>query len=378
MPDISTVLGLATGNPYALGGAILGGLFGGQSSTQTQTANKEPWGPAQDLLKSQIYNTGQLQNYYQQNPFSPMQQAAYKNAFAQNDSMRAAAPGVLQRLSSNQYFDRGQPLKMPQAFDFAPKANDSLGLSGNSQALSPLLDSLFSNPYTNGSIKPMAPTVAAIGPNTVMPEGGRGGDYASTSTPDYATAYSLAKMTGNPTLMGYVTDGILNSSNSAAREADAIPSITMGLAQGYDGPNSNRGANTSQAQQAVSNFVGLSPEQALAAVSAQAQTDSGDFGLAYGEGAAAPAGGRNVGGGVGGGGLGGAGVGGDPALNAKGGFITAKKLRGPNPPGPDDGYSGLDIGEYVIKKSAVNKYGQGLLGAINQGKLPAKALRGLL
>ena len=59
-------------DPYSIGGAILGGLFGGQSSTQTQSANREPWGPAQDLLKSQIYNTGQLQNYYQQNPFSPM------------------------------------------------------------------------------------------------------------------------------------------------------------------------------------------------------------------------------------------------------------------------------------------------------------------
>jgi hypothetical protein len=44
----------------------------------------------------------------------------------------------------------------------------------------------------------------------------------------------------------------------------------------------------------------MTPEQALAGVSTQAQTDSGDFGLGYGEGAAAPAGGggESAGGGV--------------------------------------------------------------------------------
>ena len=326
-------------DPYSIGGAILGGLFGGQSSTQTQTANREPWAPAQDLLKSQITNTGQLQNYYQQNPFSPMQQAAYRNAFAQNDSMRAAAPGVLQRLSSNQYFDRSQPLKMPQAFDFAPKANNSLGLDGNSQALSPLLDSLFSNPYTNGAIKPLMPTVAAIGPNTVAMDGsgGQGGDYASASTPDWGAAYSLAQMTGSPALMGYAVDGMLGSSNGAAKAADAAPSTTMGLAQGYDGPGSNRGGS------------GGGDVDGGAGNSAGTGNNNGGRDAATGGG-----------------------------FMAKGGKVTPNDVKGPDPAGPDDGFTALQVGEYVIKKSAVNQYGQGLLDAINQGKLPAKALRGLL
>jgi len=88
--------------------------------------------------------------------------------------------------------------------------------------------------------------------------------------------------------------------------------------------------------------------------------------------------GDNMGGGVGGGGLGGAGEGGDPALNYKGGLITNQKIKGPNPPGPDDGYSGLDIGEYVIKKSAVKKYGSNIFEQINAGKIPAKRLKSLL
>jgi hypothetical protein len=53
-------------------------------------------------------------------------------------------------------------------------------------------------------------------------------------------------------------------------------------------------------------------------------------------------------------------------------------LLGPNPPGPDDGAGYLDRGEYVIKKSAVKKYGRGLLDMINEGKVPAKKIRSLL
>jgi hypothetical protein len=61
---------------------------------------------------------------------------------------------------------------------------------------------------------------------------------------------------------------------------------------------------------------------------------------------------------------------------AQGGMVNS--LLGPNPAGPDDGMATLDRGEYVIKKSAVNKYGRGLLDMINEGKMPAKKIRSLL
>ena len=54
------------------------------------------------------------------------------------------------------------------------------------------------------------------------------------------------------------------------------------------------------------------------------------------------------------------------------------RVGGPNPPGPDDGAGMLQLGEYVIKKSAVKKYGQGLLDMINDGKIPAKKMKSLL
>ena len=54
------------------------------------------------------------------------------------------------------------------------------------------------------------------------------------------------------------------------------------------------------------------------------------------------------------------------------------RVGGPNPPGPDDGTGMLQLGEYVIKKSAVKKYGQGLLDMINDGKISAKKMKSLL
>jgi hypothetical protein len=87
--------------------------------------------------------------------------------------------------------------------------------------------------------------------------------------------------------------------------------------------------------------------------------------------------GGGEGGGDGGGG-GGAAGGGSGAGMAKGGYVHGGLMFGPNPPGPDDGAVNLDMGEYVIKKDAVNKYGRGLLDMINEGKVPAKKLKSLL
>jgi flagellar motor protein MotB len=70
--------------------------------------------------------------------------------------------------------------------------------------------------------------------------------------------------------------------------------------------------------------------------------------------------------------------GGGGGAMAKGGYVHGGLMFGANPPGPDDGAVNLDMGEYVIKKSSVNKYGRGLLDMINEGKVPAKKLKSLL
>ena len=78
--------------------------------------------------------------------------------------------------------------------------------------------------------------------------------------------------------------------------------------------------------------------------------------------------------GFGGDGSAGASVSGTPGW-AKGGLVD--RVAGPNPAGPDDGYGKLKVGEYVIKKSSVNKYGKGLLDMLNDGKIPAKKMKSL-
>ena len=325
-------------DPISIGMTLLGGLLGGQSSSTNQSTSREPWAPAQPWLRNNIVQGQKLQDYYEKNPFNKQQQTGYNNLFNDTDYFRSSvAPGMMDfansMMGSNYQRSKGTVgsagySDVPMPLAALPPQSGPFTLPTGSKNFGSV-DFAAINPYTNGGVTP-APVVPATVTNTnSQPEGPGGNHDPAPSTPDWATAYSIAQMIGIPALTSHVTDGILGSSNSAARAADAMPSTTTGLAQGYDGKGS--------------------------------QGNTG-----------------NNGGGVGGGGLGGAGDGGDPALNAKGGFITAEKLKGPNPPGPDDGYSGLDIGEYVIKKSAVDKYGRGLLDSINEGKLPAKALRGLL
>ena len=63
---------------------------------------------------------------------------------------------------------------------------------------------------------------------------------------------------------------------------------------------------------------------------------------------------------------------------AKGGKVIKAHLKGPDPRGPDEGYGALLGGEFVIKKSAVKKYGEGLLSMINDGKIPVQKMKSLL
>jgi hypothetical protein len=61
-----------------------------------------------------------------------------------------------------------------------------------------------------------------------------------------------------------------------------------------------------------------------------------------------------------------------------GGKVTKDKMMQPDPNGPDDGYVALQDGEYVIKKKSVDKYGHGLLQALNSGNISKKKTKGLL
>ena len=89
----------------------------------------------------------------------------------------------------------------------------------------------------------------------------------------------------------------------------------------------------------------------------------------------------NGGGGSTGGGVGGASDGSNDSGGngfAKGGHVTADRLKGPNPPGPDDGYAALDVGETVITAEATRRYGKDVMMALNKGLVSREAVRRLL
>ena len=232
-----------------------------------------------------------------------------------------------------------------------------------------------------------------------MGGGGGGGDYTPTTTPfdNMTDAEKAAFYAANPTMAtitqlgqkafgltslgalqramnpGFVSDqsliamGINPATYQAAKEsfrASEIAAMNAGYPSAIEAAQSYGGASMAE-QQAMNDAI------AAAADAAQGAAVGGDIGSISDQ---------NTGGDGGGyGGYGGDSAGSDSFGGGEynmGGLVD--RVGGPNPPGPDDGTGMLQLGEYVIKKSAVKKYGQGLLDMINDGKIPAKKMKSLL
>jgi len=57
----------------------------------------------------------------------------------------------------------------------------------------------------------------------------------------------------------------------------------------------------------------------------------------------------------------------------RGGIVTANRLQGPDPRGPDDGYVAMDKGEGVLTAKAVQHYGPGIVARLNKLAVPKAA-----
>jgi len=78
------------------GASIIGGLLGSKNKAPTTTQKSEPWSAVQPWLKDNIATGQKLQAQYEAQPFSPLQQQAYANLFADNDNFRTnVVPGLL-------------------------------------------------------------------------------------------------------------------------------------------------------------------------------------------------------------------------------------------------------------------------------------------
>ena len=93
-----------------LGGAALGAASS-QDQEQTTTTKNEPWGPAQDWIKSNVAAGQALQQKYTDQPFSPGQQAAYGNLYGLLNSFNTEMlPGLLGNANAmSQGYDRYAP-----------------------------------------------------------------------------------------------------------------------------------------------------------------------------------------------------------------------------------------------------------------------------
>jgi hypothetical protein len=237
----------------------------------------------------------------------------------------------------------------------------------------------FRNIYTPSTMQQNAPTLAQI-------------NAASQSANPYQSLMSLtpqrtlsaayaaqAGQTAANTNLGGFNSAVYNPAATTTTTGTGLLNTTGG---GNDGSqNGATSGNTGMAginnqaalSAALSNMGFTSLGQALA-TSVGNQLGSLTQADILGGGTS---GGGGTTGGIGGAGDGPAGIGGDFGLYAKGGMVNMKPQKY-NPPGPDDGLAGLDNGEYVIRKSAVKKYGSNIFEQINAGKIPAKRLKSLL
>ena len=195
-------------------------------------------------------------------------------------------------------------------------------------------------------------------------------------------AYGAAPLTLGQKFGSYESIPIGAQYNPAVTPGGASPySMVMGQMTPFQNPYANFVPGTSLGGYNPNLYSDIATNNAAAAAAKAAAENQAANSALLMNGAAGGADGGGIGVGDGDGSVGdsdggGAGDAGDGVGYAMGGMVNS--LLGPNPAGPDDGMAALDRGEYVIKKSAVNKYGRGLLDMINEGKVPAKKIRSLL
>jgi len=126
----------------------------------------------------------------------------------------------------------------PIAYAEAAKP-DFVGADGKTYRYDPIKKSWYVIKEAETKTNPGVETLM-VGSDRGGNDGG-GGENQPNTKPDWGTTFQIGKAItsmGLPTIGGYLeraaTNGILGQSNAAAKEADALPSTTTGLPQGYD------------------------------------------------------------------------------------------------------------------------------------------------
>ena len=272
------------------------------------------------------------------------------------------------------------------------------------------INGLLSPSYGNYQFK--GPDSFYVGSNEGLL--GYGGDSPSTSSPSDSgsptgsaigdVGYAISNMTAVSPIASAIAAAMMdamsptsvnsvNAVNGLDALSDAATAMGLSSAAGVNGiaglGSTGMGSDVSgEGDGGVSGGGGGGAVGSDGSSSGDSGASGGGGGGAVGGDGAGSAGGDSGssgdGGASGGGGGGGAGDGGDYMGGLIGmpeyiqGMATRQNTFGDNPAGPDDAYRKTQLGEYVIKKSAVQKYGRGLLDMINNEEIPKRKLRGIL
>jgi hypothetical protein len=199
----------------------------------------------------------------------------------------------------------------------------------------------------------------------------------TANTVNQGIASVIGMVTGLPlglisSIVNSVNNATANAANAAITQADVDSIATTGNtatagATGTGAAAAAAGAAAAAAATAAGASAAAAAAAGQAAADAAVSGASASAAAAAGAAAAAAADGGGV-----------SGIGPNGIGFANGGMVTMNRLMGANPMGQDDGYASLQSGEYVIKKNAVDKYGEEFLGLLNSGKLTKKQIKSLL
>lgn len=123
---------------WNIGGALLGGLLGNQSSTQSTSNTVNPYAPAQPWINSNIASGQSLQKQYQAQPLSTGQIAAYGNALGLTEGFRNQASDLISQMNSMNQFDRNNPTAKATRFNFTSAPTEKVQSNVTNSLLSSL------------------------------------------------------------------------------------------------------------------------------------------------------------------------------------------------------------------------------------------------
>lgn len=197
---------------WNIGGALLGGLLGGQSSTQGTSNTSNPYAPAQPWINSNIASGQSLQKQYQAQPLSLGQIGAYANSQGLTDGFRAQAASLTNQMNNMRQFDRNNPTQRATQFNFTDAP------ANQQQSMQTVINSL--------------PQASQVDLGRRIVEGGLMGNPAGGSS----GAYRAAEEGGTPwggIGVGNLTDQINGDAMATFKQISPFSVVAGGLAALY-------------------------------------------------------------------------------------------------------------------------------------------------